>query len=138
MLITGAAGSLGRAVAAHFAARGDTLALLDRDGDALAALARELPGSVLPLATDLLDPAAVLAAVEAATGRRFGGIDALCNLAGGFAMGDAGARNRAPLPGSFMLDLNVNTMLHSAAAVVPGDAAGTAAATSSTSVPRRR
>ena len=117
VLITGAAGALGRAVAAHFAARGDTLALLDRDGDALAALARGLPGSVLPLATDLLDPAAVVAAVEAATGR-FGGIVAAVNLAGGFAMG-APVHETSAAVWQRMLDLNVNTMLHSAAAVVP-------------------
>ena len=31
VLVTGAAGALGRAVVAHFAARGAALALLDRD-----------------------------------------------------------------------------------------------------------
>ena len=79
---------------------------------------RELKGAdVLPLAIDLLDAAAVAAAVEKAVAR-FGGIRAAIHLAGGFTMGspvhetDADTWQR-------MLDLNVNTMLHSAAAVVP-------------------
>ena len=118
VLITGAAGALGSAVATHFAARGDRLALLDRSNDALAAQVRELKGAdVLPLAIDLLDAAAVAAAVEKAVAR-FGSIQAAIHLAGGFTMGspvhetDADTWQR-------MLDLNVNTMLHSAAAVVP-------------------
>jgi NAD(P)-dependent dehydrogenase (short-subunit alcohol dehydrogenase family) len=118
VLVTGAAGQLGRAVAAHFAARGDRLALLDRDGAALEALARELPGAeVLPLATDLLDAAAVAKAVAQAAGR-FGGIDAAIHLAGGFTMGEA-VHETTAATWRRMLDLNVNTMLHSAAAVVP-------------------
>jgi len=118
VLITGAAGVLGHAVAAHFAAHGDRLALLGHSNDALEAQVRELKGAdVLPLAIDLLDATAVAAAVEK-TVARFGGIRAAIHLAGGFTMGslvhetDADTWQR-------MLDLNVNTMLHSAAAVVP-------------------
>ena len=118
VLITGAAGALGRAVVAHFAARGARLALLDRDGDALAALVNSVPGATaLPLASNLLDPAAVAAAVEQAASR-FGGIAAAVHLAGGFTMGEA-VHETAAATWQRMLDLNVNTMLHSAAAVVP-------------------
>jgi len=117
ILVTGAAGHLGRAVAAHFAARGAKLALLDREGDALAALACNLPGSTLPLATNLLDPAAVATAVEEAA-RTFGGVAVAVHLAGGFTMGEAVHETTAST-WQRMLDLNVNTMLHSAAAVVP-------------------
>ena len=60
VLITGAAGALGHAVAAHFAAHGDRLALLGHSNDALEAQVRELKAAdVLPLALDLLDAAAV-------------------------------------------------------------------------------
>ena len=62
-------------------------------------------------------PPPSLAAVEAATGR-FGGIVAAVNLAGGFAMG-APVHETSAAVWQRMLDLNVNTMLHSAAAVVP-------------------
>jgi NAD(P)-dependent dehydrogenase (short-subunit alcohol dehydrogenase family) len=118
VLVTGAAGVLGRAVAAHFAARGARLALLDRDADALTALVRELPGATaLPLATNLLDATAVAAAVEQTVDRN-GGIDAAIHLAGGFTMGEA-VHETAAANWQRMLDLNVNTMLNSAAAVVP-------------------
>jgi NAD(P)-dependent dehydrogenase (short-subunit alcohol dehydrogenase family) len=118
VLVTGAAGALGRAVVAHFAARGASLALLDRDGDALGALVNSVPGATaLPLATNLLDSAAVAAAVDQAVSR-FGGIAAAVHLAGGFTMGEA-VHETAAVTWQRMLDLNVNTMLHSAAAVVP-------------------
>jgi NAD(P)-dependent dehydrogenase (short-subunit alcohol dehydrogenase family) len=118
VLITGAAGVLGRAVAAHFAAGGARLALLDRDGEALEALVRDLPGATaLPLATNLLDSAAVTAAVDQAVGR-YGGIEAAVHLAGGFTMGEA-VHETTAATWQRMLDLNVNTMLNSAAAVVP-------------------
>jgi NAD(P)-dependent dehydrogenase (short-subunit alcohol dehydrogenase family) len=118
VLITGAAGALGRAVVGHFAARGARLALLDRDGDALAALVASVPGAtVLPLATNLLDAGAVAQAIGQAVSR-FDGIAAAVHLAGGFAMGES-VHESAASTWQRMLDLNVNTMLHSAAAVVP-------------------
>jgi NAD(P)-dependent dehydrogenase (short-subunit alcohol dehydrogenase family) len=118
VLVTGAAGGLGRAVVAHFAAMGARLALLDRAGPALDALAGGLPaGTALGLPTDLLDAAAVAAAVDRAVAQ-FGGIAAAVHLAGGFTMGESVAETTAQT-WQRMLDLNVNTMLHSAAAVVP-------------------
>ena len=116
VLVTGAAGALGRAVVAHFAARGASLALLDREAGALAALA-ETAAESLPLATDLLDAAAVARAVEAAVAR-FGGVAAAVNLAGGFTMGEP-VHATAAATWQQMLDLNVRTMLNVAAAVVP-------------------
>jgi NAD(P)-dependent dehydrogenase (short-subunit alcohol dehydrogenase family) len=116
VLVTGAAGALGRAVVAHFAARGASLALLDREAGALAALA-ETAAESLPLATDLLDAAAVARAVEAAVAR-FGGVAAAVNLAGGFTMGEP-VHATAAATWQRMLDLNVRTMLNVAAAVVP-------------------
>jgi len=94
------------------------LALLDRDGDALAGLAGKATGAtVLPLATNLLDAGAVAQAVDQAVAR-FGGIAAAVHLAGGFTMGEP-VHETAASTWQRMLDLNVNTMLHSAAAVVP-------------------
>jgi NAD(P)-dependent dehydrogenase (short-subunit alcohol dehydrogenase family) len=118
VLITGAAGALGRAVVAHFVADGARLALLDRGGPALDSLAGGLPsGIALPLPTDLLDAAAVAASVGRAV-ERFGVIAAAVHLAGGFTMGESVAETTAQT-WQRMLDLNVNTMLHSSAAVVP-------------------
>ncbi|HRP29379.1 MAG TPA: SDR family NAD(P)-dependent oxidoreductase, partial [Burkholderiaceae bacterium] len=58
VMVTGAAGHLGRAVAAAFAAQGTRLALVDRDQAALEAAfggAQAKAGEALLLAADLLD-----------------------------------------------------------------------------------
>ena len=117
VLITGASGNLGRAVAAAFAARGANLALLDRDRAHLdAAFGGESDRRML-VAADLLD-AAVVEAAAAAVVARFGGIDALCNIAGGFRMGTP-VHATSDADWNFLFDLNVRTVLHTARAVVP-------------------
>ena len=117
VLITGASGNLGRAVAAAFAARGANLALLDRDRAHLdAAFGGESDRRML-VAADLLDAAAVEAAAAAVVAR-FGCIDALCNIAGGFRMGTP-VHATSDADWNFLFDLNVRTVLHTARAVVP-------------------
>jgi len=84
VVITGAFGALGRAVARAFAMRGAQLALLDVAPQP-PAVVRELLGPA-PLvfgAVDLTDLEATRR-VMAATAMRFGGIDVLVNIAGGF------------------------------------------------------
>ena len=84
ILITGAAGALGRAVALRFAADGARLALLDRDP---AVLKQMFPQAAFADAVDITDETAVAATVQrvvAALGR----IDALVHVAGGFEMGE--------------------------------------------------
>lgn len=86
VMITGAAGSLGKAVAAGFAAGGARLALADVSE---AVLQQAYPGTAdtrLLLPANLLDSASAQNAVNAAM-QKFGRLDALCNIAGGFAMG---------------------------------------------------
>jgi NAD(P)-dependent dehydrogenase (short-subunit alcohol dehydrogenase family) len=117
VLITGATGQLAEAVIEHFDRRGANMALLARGGDALAARAGQVKGvQALPLPVDLLDKRAVAAAVEQAVAH-FGGIDAAIHLTGGFASGQA-VHETSDI-WQRMLDVNVNTMLNSAAAVVP-------------------
>jgi len=84
VLITGAAGGLGRALARSFAADGARIALLDRDAPAVEALATELRSQarqVLSLACDVTDAAscerAAAEVIEA-----WGAIDVLINNAG--------------------------------------------------------
>jgi NAD(P)-dependent dehydrogenase (short-subunit alcohol dehydrogenase family) len=67
--------------------------------------------------TDLLDQKSVAAAVEKAIAR-FGRIDVLCNIAGGFRMGPP-VHETADADWNFLLDLNARTVLHTARAVVP-------------------
>lgn len=117
VLITGAAGSLGQAVAAAFAADGARLVLLDVSAEALAARYPGESAQRLCLAVDLLDAAAVEAAVAKAAAQ-FGGIDALCNIAGGFDMGTPVHRTSAA-DWQKLQDLNVGTLLNTVRAVVP-------------------
>ena len=117
-LVTGAAGNLGRAVATAFAARGARLVLVDRDAQALrAAFGDDDTQRRICVAADLLDAAQVDAALAAAVAR-FGRVDALCNLAGGFRIGEAVHETSAATL-DFLFDLNVRTLLAMARAVVP-------------------
>ena len=117
VLITGASGNLGRAVAAAFAARGANLALLDRDRAHLDAAFGGDSDRRMLVAADLLDAAAVETAAAAVVAR-FGRIDALCNIAGGFRMGTP-VHATPDADWNFLFDLNVRTVLHTARAVVP-------------------
>jgi NAD(P)-dependent dehydrogenase (short-subunit alcohol dehydrogenase family) len=84
VVITGAFGALGRAVAQAFAERGARLALLDVTSQP-PAIVREMLGRAPLLfgGVDLTDLEATHR-VMAATTARFGGIDVLVNVAGGF------------------------------------------------------
>ena len=116
VLVTGAAGHLGRAVVDAFAARGDRLVLLGRRLDALRAAFGEGPDR-LPVAADLGLPAQVQAAVDAAVAR-FGRIHTLCHLAGGFRMGEP-VHETTEATWTAMFDLNVRSFINASHAVVP-------------------
>src|SRR3954468_11876836 len=98
VLITGAKGNLGRALAEAFEKRGAKVVPVD-------------------LPTNLLDQAQVDAVVQKAL-RQFKRIDVLCNIAGGFRMGPP-VHETPDKDWNFLLDLNARTVLHTARAVVP-------------------
>lgn len=120
VLITGAAGNLGQAVARAFAASGAVLALTDGDQARLLAAAAEL---ALPAercrtyAADLIQRAAALALGERAAAE-LGRIDVLVNIAGGFRMGPV--HETPEETWDLMMDLNARTVFNMAHAVVPG------------------
>jgi NAD(P)-dependent dehydrogenase (short-subunit alcohol dehydrogenase family) len=117
VLITGAAGNLGRALAATFDVRGARLVLMDRRADALSSAYGE-PGATRMFApVDLADFDATEACVRTALSR-FERIDALCNLTGGFRTG-ASVHEVEPTDWQFLLDINVGTLLNIVRAVVP-------------------
>ncbi|WGF89771.1 SDR family oxidoreductase [Marinivivus vitaminiproducens] len=77
VLVTGAAGGIGRALGAGFAAAGARVAALDGRGDALDAV----PDAAFRVAVDIRDAAGIAAAVERAEAA-LGMIDVLVNNAG--------------------------------------------------------
>jgi NAD(P)-dependent dehydrogenase (short-subunit alcohol dehydrogenase family) len=117
VMITGATGNLGRAVASAFARKNAALCLLVRELADLEPLRREGAADVLACPADLLDAKAVEAAVATAV-KRFGRVDVLCNIAGGFAMGEAVHEIDAK-SWSHMMELNAGSVLRVSHAVVP-------------------
>jgi NAD(P)-dependent dehydrogenase (short-subunit alcohol dehydrogenase family) len=114
VVVTGASGNLGAAVARAFAARDANVVLVARRVEAMAGVRLERQ---LVVAADLVQQAdAQRAAAE--TMARFGRIDVLCNIAGGFRMG-APVHETTDEIWNFLLDLNVVTMLNMVRAVVP-------------------
>jgi short-subunit dehydrogenase len=84
VLITGASGGIGGAIARELAWRGASLILVNRDGDKLERLATELRGSggkVLTLVGDISQPGMPVQLIEKALGQA-GSIDILINCAG--------------------------------------------------------
>ena len=118
IMITGAAGNLGRAVANAFHQLGANLVLLDRQVDSLQrAFGKEADRRAF-FAVDLLNQAQVKDTVESSI-HRFGRIDVLCNVAGGFRMGPQ-VHETPDQDWNFLFDLNTRSLLHAVRAVVPG------------------
>jgi len=119
LVVTGAFGALGRVVAEAAQARGAHVAGIDHAASQTPATAERIDiGGV-----DLSDAAQAKAAVETAA-KQFGRLDALINVAGGFAFetvgdGDATTWQR-------MYALNVLTALNTSRAALPHLAAGKA------------
>ena len=120
VIVTGAAGNLGSAVARAFRAAGAKQVLVDRDPDLLPRLFPDLTGLAdyyLAAAVDLTDEAAVKAMVDE-TLNRFGRIDVLVNAAGGYRGGTP--VHETPLATwDFLLNLNARTVYIASSAVIP-------------------
>jgi len=117
VLVTGAAGNLGRVVANAFAERGANLVLVDLRRDSLERAFGTEGERRLLAPTNLLDQEQVHAAVKKAV-QRFKRIDVLCNLAGGFRMGEP-VHATSDETWNFLFDINARTVLHAVRAVVP-------------------
>ena len=121
VIVTGAAGNLGRATALASAEQGARLALFDRNADRLANCIDALgtnPDDVLGAVVDLFDQASVELAVRE-TLDKFGRIDVLANIAGGFTMGRM-LHETTDRDWNLMMDLNARSIMHTCRAVVPG------------------
>lgn len=120
VIVTGAAGNLGTAVAKVFEAAGAKLVVVDRDPDRLSRLFPDLVGSpdhYLAAPVDLTDQTAVKAMVDEILSR-FGRIDVLVNVAGGYRGGTP--VHETPLATwDFLLNLNARTVYIASSAVIP-------------------
>ncbi|HEY9544358.1 MAG TPA: SDR family NAD(P)-dependent oxidoreductase, partial [Solimonas sp.] len=117
VIVTGAAGNLGSAVAQAFAAQGAKVAMVDIDRARLQQVHGDDSDTQFLVATDLRDSAKTAAAVQAILSR-WNRVDVLANIAGGFAMGDR-VHEASDETWQLMFDLNVRTMLNMSRAVVP-------------------
>jgi NAD(P)-dependent dehydrogenase (short-subunit alcohol dehydrogenase family) len=120
VLVTGAGGNLGGAVARAFYAGGAGVVLVDRSTGRLTALyppEQFTPARVHFAAADLTDEASVTALVASALDR-FGRIDILANTVGGYRAGTP--VHETPLETwDFMLTLNARTAFLISKAVIP-------------------
>lgn len=119
VLITGAAGALGRAVVQAFADQGATLALTDHNRERLALLRSELglsPERCHIHQADItrLDEAKSFAEV---TEQALSRIDAAVHIAGGFRMGITHQTSEADW--NYLMDLNARSAFNLAHGVVP-------------------
>jgi len=113
VLITGAAGNLGRAVATAFAANGASLVLADYSNEGLEAI----PEAGQKIQVDLTSEDSVRAMVAEAI-RENGHIDVLANIAGGFTMGPLLHETDAA-DWEFMMNLNARSVFYTSKAVIP-------------------
>jgi NAD(P)-dependent dehydrogenase (short-subunit alcohol dehydrogenase family) len=120
VVVTGALGALGRVVADEALARGAMVAGVDHAPTQVPATPNRLElGGV-----DLTDPVAAKKAIDAAASH-FGRIDALINIAGGFAYETVADGD--PKTWQRMYALNVTTALNASRAAIPHLAASSAA-----------
>lgn len=118
-IVTGAAGNLGRAVAGAFATQGARIALVDLDARAIETVRSEMPAGseAAVFVADLIAPESVTDMVERIEAR-FGRIDILANVAGGFVMGPP-LHETDDRDWDFMFDLNARTVFNCCRAVLP-------------------
>lgn len=105
VVVTGAAGALGNAVATAFHDAGASVTGID---------VVDFDAPFPTIKADLIDPAGASSAVA-----QIGKIDVLANIAGGFTMGESVAET-SDETWDFMFNLNARTVLNMARAVVPG------------------
>jgi NAD(P)-dependent dehydrogenase (short-subunit alcohol dehydrogenase family) len=122
VVITGATGNLGRAVAQAFGERGANLVLMGHRRETLASAFGSEDARRLFATADLLNGMQLDAAIQSAV-QRFGRIDVLCNIAGGFRMGSA-VHETSDDDWNYLFDVNVRTMRNAVRAAVPHLIAG--------------
>lgn len=119
--ITGATGGIGPAMVRVLAGAGAAIVATARDEGKLQSLESEIQiehDHWLAMTADLTDPEAAQAVVAAAA-TRFGGVDILVAVAGGWRGGKAVAETDSATV-KWLLDVNFNTAFNACRAVLPG------------------
>ncbi|MFT7218912.1 MAG: NAD(P)-dependent dehydrogenase (short-subunit alcohol dehydrogenase family) [Candidatus Azotimanducaceae bacterium] len=117
VVVTGAAGALGQAVFAHFASQGALMVAIDYKQSLLDDAFPEQPGQHRYLAVDLTDRAACEQSITDVASD-LGSIDVLCNIAGGFMMGEM-VHETSDATWDFLMNLNTRSIINTASAAVP-------------------
>jgi NAD(P)-dependent dehydrogenase (short-subunit alcohol dehydrogenase family) len=117
VVITGAAGNLGQALAKGFAAAGANLVLVDLDANRLKSAFGADNEKRSLVAANLLKREEAQRVIDVAR-QRFRKVDVLCNIAGGFRMGEA-VHETSDETWDFLFNLNVRTLLNAVRAAVP-------------------
>jgi NAD(P)-dependent dehydrogenase (short-subunit alcohol dehydrogenase family) len=113
-LVTGGGSGIGRATARRFAEHGARVAVVDRDGDAADAVAKEIDGAAYAL--DVTDYDALASACNDAAAR-FGGLSYVYNNAG---IGYLSPIDEFPLDEwKRVVDVNLNGVFHGIRAAAP-------------------
>jgi NAD(P)-dependent dehydrogenase (short-subunit alcohol dehydrogenase family) len=118
VIVTGAAGNLGSAVAKKFAREGASVALFGHKLEKVEAVAKDLSGNHAAFGVDLTDREATKKAVAEVT-EKLGPPEIVCAIAGGFHMGTP-VHEESAETWQKMMDLNLGTLLSVLAAVTPG------------------
>jgi NAD(P)-dependent dehydrogenase (short-subunit alcohol dehydrogenase family) len=117
VVVTGAAGALGKAVFEHFADLGAQVVALDYSEELLDSTFADRNPKHRYLTVDLTKREScsqVLTAVISELGQ----VDVLCNIAGGFMMGEA-VHETSDATWDFLLNLNTRSVINTTAIVVP-------------------
>lgn len=118
VVITGAAGGLGQSVAGYFRRAGAELALVDFSEELLQKVFPESDeGNEILVACDLTNKESTSEAFAKII-KRFGRIDVLANIAGGFVMGEA-VHETSDATWNFLFNLNTRSIVNTAAVTVP-------------------
>ncbi|MBM3260474.1 MAG: SDR family oxidoreductase [Candidatus Sericytochromatia bacterium] len=117
MMVVGATGGIGAALARRLVARGDRVALVARGAERLEALGTELGGAVVALPADAGDSTSMEAAVREAEAA-FGPVDGLAHAVGSILIRPMHLTRLEDLDAAF--HANVRTLWNAMRAVLPG------------------
>ena len=117
VIVTGGAGALGRAVVDYYETKGASVAILDYSDELLNASYPKKNDSNCYLSCDLTNRSSCGNGLRTAI-KQLGGIDILCNIAGGFMMGED-VHETSDQTWDFLFDLNARSIMNAASTVVP-------------------